>query len=383
MTDSAKHIAIVIPSLTRAGAERVAETLAREFVGTTAVTIVTMEPRIAKNQLRNLKQLPWADTIPRGCRHVHLPSTGSGIVRFLPLLVRFARLARTQRFDVVYSFLTWTNVLVAIARTLRGGYQHVASEHAMAESLRSGGRQLALLAKALPIVYRLPDWIVIVSDAARDSLLSAGVLPRPERAITIPNPVDADEVRKLAEVSVSFGATDQNIMVVCVARLHQQKDHATLLRAMTHLPRSYQLVLVGDGPLRQDIEMAISRMGLTDQVTLTGMVSNPYPYMRRADVVVLPSREEGFGLVAAEAAALSVPFVGANVGGLGELCGILGQQTFPCGDDKALADAILHLAHQPAVDPASVRFVDRMLNPRLIAQRYLRLAGEADRTSYG
>src|SRR3954469_3639251 len=131
MSSTRRHVAVVVPSLTRAGAERVAETLAGEFARSCRVTVVTMDPRLTPRELHELASLPWADRIPFGCRHVHLPAAGSGLSRLLPLVVRFAALARRERFDVVYSFLTWTNILVAAAKLLGGHYLHVASEHAM------------------------------------------------------------------------------------------------------------------------------------------------------------------------------------------------------------------------------------------------------------
>jgi glycosyltransferase involved in cell wall biosynthesis len=259
-----------------------------------------------------------------------------------PLVVRFAAVAQQHRFDAVYSFLTWTNILVAAAKVLGGRYLHIASEHAMADSLRSDGNRLASLARTLPLVYRLPDWIAVVSDAARSSMLATGVLPRPERAVTIPNPVDITEIRMLARVPIETTfRSDGRPVVVCVARLHVQKDHMTLLRAMCLLPPSFVLALVGDGPLREELRTAARSLGLGDRVTFLGRLSNPYPLIRQADVVVLPSKEEGFGLVAVEAAGLGVPFIGSDAGGLREVCDVLGHRTFPVGDHNALAAAVV------------------------------------------
>jgi glycosyltransferase involved in cell wall biosynthesis len=368
-----RRVAVVVPSLTSGGAERVAETLAREFARTAQVTVVTMEPRLTAAELRQLPVLPWADRLPAGCRQVHLPSSGAGLSRLGPLVVRFAALARRERFDVVYSFLTWTNVLVAAARLLGGRYGHIASEHALAESLRSDGGQLAWLARVLPLVYRLPDWLVVVSDAARSSLLAAGVLPRPERAITIPNPVDVAGIVQLAKAPVKPFAPAGRPTIVCVARLHGQKDHRTLLRAMTLVPCSYLLALAGDGPLRGELQEMATRLGLQDRVFFLGAVPNPYPLMRSADVVVLPSTEEGFGLVAVEAAALGVPFVGSDVGGLREVCDLLGHDTFPPGDHVALAAALVDAVSHPPRSAPTEAALSRYA-PNRIAEIYLGLA---------
>lgn len=375
MPDTPKHVAVVVPSLARAGAERVAETLAREFVRSVRVTIVTMEPRLSMRELADMSELPWADRVPPGCQHRHLSSSGSGVSRILPLVLRFASLSRRERFDAVYSFLTWTNVLVASARLLGGRYVHVASEHALAASLRSHGGQLRTIARTLPVVYRRPDSIVLVSDAVRDSMRASGLLPRPERAVTIPNPVDGQGIRRLAAEPAQISLpTPEGVVLVCVARLHEQKDHLTLLRALARLPARYSLVIVGDGPLRSELREWADRLGVQDRVLFTGVITNPYPVMRRADVIVLPSREEGFGLVAAEAAALGIPFLGSDVGGLRELAGLLGQGSFPPGDHEALARAILDVSSQNKNAKVAADVVDSLFDPGKIAARYLSLA---------
>ncbi|SDF22901.1 Glycosyltransferase involved in cell wall bisynthesis [Blastococcus fimeti] len=369
-------VAVVVPCLSGAGAQRVAETLAREFARSTRVTVVTVEPRLTRAELAGLDELPWADRIPPGCRHVHLPSTGSGLRRFGQVVARFSALARRERFDAVYSFLTWTNVVVSAARAAGGGYLHVASEHAMAESLRSDGAGLSLLARTLPVVYRRPDRIVVVSDAAARSLGEEGLLPHPERVVTIPNPVDAAEVQRLAGATADPGAprTAGERVLMCVARLHAQKDHLTLLRALRALPDRFVLRLVGEGPLRPELETAVAGMGLTGRVTFTGQLANPYPLMREADVVVLPSREEGFGLVAVEAAVLGVPFVGSATGGLAEVCAALGHRTFLPGDAEALATAIEEAAASP-VPAGTAELAAALFDPAEVAARYLALAG--------
>ena len=290
-------VAIVVPCLSGAGAQRVAETLAREFARSTRVTVVTVEPRLTRAELAGLDELPWADRIPPGCRHVHLPSTGSGLRRFGQVVAGFSALARRERFDAVYSFLTWTNVVVSAARAAGGGYLHVASEHAMAESLRSDGAGLSLLARTLPVVYRRPDRIVVVSDAAARSLAEEGLLPHPDRVVTIPNPVDAAEVRRLAGASEPGASAPgasapgasapgasrpaEERVLVCVARLHPQKDHLTLLRALRRCRTPSSCGSSARARSGRSWRRRSRTWGLTGRVTFTGQLANPYPVVRR------------------------------------------------------------------------------------------------------
>jgi glycosyltransferase involved in cell wall biosynthesis len=367
------HVAVAVPSLRQGGAERVALALAGEFAGLTRVTVVTFDPRIRPRALARAERLPWAERVPPGCEHAHLPATGSGVRRLGTLAVRFARLARQRRFDAVYSFLTYSNILVALSRAAgRSRYVHVAGEHALAATLRSDGARLALLAHTLPVAYRAPDRLVVVSDAARESLAAAGVLPRPERAVTIYNPVDLARVRSLAGAAVPPAYPAHGPVVVCVARLTGQKDHPTLLRALALLPPEYSLVLAGDGPLRAELEREADALGVAARTVFLGAVDNPYPLLERADVVALASVEEGFGLVALEAAALGVPFVGSDVGGLGEVCALLGHPTFPVGDAAALAAEIQRLAARGRVPVPPDRLAPFELAH--VARTYLALA---------
>jgi glycosyltransferase involved in cell wall biosynthesis len=372
------RIAVVVPTLEAAGAERVARALAARFAATAEVTVVTFDPRLTGRALARAGRPPWADRVPDGCAHVHLPATGRGVRRLVVLAARFAALARRRRFDAVYSFLTYPNVVVALSRLLGARrYAHVASEHALAGNLHANGRGPRLLAATLPLVYRLPDRLVVVSDAARRSLRDAGVLPRPERAVTIPNPIDLAAVAALAAAPVAAPAVDaipaDAVVVACFARLHRQKDHHTLLRALRLLPARFWLLLVGDGPMRAELEAAAAALGVAGRTVFQPAVDNPYPLMRRAHVLALTSREEGFGLVALEAAALGVPFVGTAVGGLADLCERLGQPTVAPGDAGALAATIARLAGGgPRPVPA-----DRLDGYDLgtVADAYLALAG--------
>jgi glycosyltransferase involved in cell wall biosynthesis len=80
-----------------------------------------------------------------------------------------------------------------------------------------------------------------------------------------------------------------------------------------------RFILVGDGPVRADIEQRIADYGLTDDVELVGEQHELVPWLSIADLFLLPSAQESFGLAALEAMACEVPVVASNVGGLPEI----------------------------------------------------------------
>ena len=75
-------------------------------------------------------------------------------------------------------------------------------------------------------------------------------------------------------------------------------------------------VMIGEGELRSSIEKKIKEYDLSDRIELLGFVNNPYPIIRESKVMIMPSRWEGFGLVAVEALSLGIPVICSNVGGL-------------------------------------------------------------------
>jgi glycosyltransferase involved in cell wall biosynthesis len=136
-----------------------------------------------------------------------------------------------------------------------------------------------------------------------------------------------------------------------VASLVPVKDQETLLRAVAHvaarIPTAH-LHMVGDGPLRRNLERLAAELGLAPHLTFHGAVAHDRlpAYYRACDLAVLSSRFESQSMVALEAAACGRATVGTVVGVLPELVGK--PFTVRVGDDEGLAEAILALARDPA-----------------------------------
>lgn len=141
--------------------------------------------------------------------------------------------------------------------------------------------------------------------------------------------------------------------LLCLGRLVANKGFDLALaafgRVMEHFP-GIRLVIAGDGPERKRLAQQIVELGISDRVELTGLVTpDAVPALLNAvTLVVIPSRTEGFGLVALEAALMARPVVATCVGGLPEVVenqttGLLVKKESP----KALANAIEHLLSHP------------------------------------
>lgn len=137
--------------------------------------------------------------------------------------------------------------------------------------------------------------------------------------------------------------------VGAVGRLAPQKGLDVLIRAAALLPPDVTCMLVGDGPLRGDLERLAASLGVADRVLITGWVERARDYLPALDVVALPSRFEGFPLSAVEAMLASRPLVATPVQSIPEAVedGITGLLV-PPEDGDALARAIAELLHDPS-----------------------------------
>ena len=141
--------------------------------------------------------------------------------------------------------------------------------------------------------------------------------------------------------------------LVCVGRLHEQKGQSILLDAIHQLRTNgvqCEVVLIGDGPMRAEIEQRIRDLQLADCVRLAGAASTELMIglIRSSRALVLPSLAENFPSVIMEAFSLGRPVIATYVGGIPELVkpGVSGWLV-PAGDVASLADAVREALDAP------------------------------------
>jgi glycosyltransferase involved in cell wall biosynthesis len=134
--------------------------------------------------------------------------------------------------------------------------------------------------------------------------------------------------------------------IVCVGRLHEDKGQLLLIEAVRQLRSeglACELVLVGDGPLRAQIQARIAHLRLEEYIRLAGSVSSAelFRHMQAARAVVVPSFAENLPSVIMEAFALGRPVIATSIGGIPELVepGVCGWLV-PASSVEGLANAI-------------------------------------------
>jgi glycosyltransferase involved in cell wall biosynthesis len=137
-------------------------------------------------------------------------------------------------------------------------------------------------------------------------------------------------------------------VIGCVATLVPHKGHRYLLEAFKKIENAY-LLLIGNGPIKTDLDRVVFELGISNRVIFTGSQIDVTPYMQVMDIVVLPSSEvEGLGISLIEAMALAKPVVATNIGGIPEVVddGYTGLLVKP-KDSDALTKAINTLLNAP------------------------------------
>jgi glycosyltransferase involved in cell wall biosynthesis len=132
----------------------------------------------------------------------------------------------------------------------------------------------------------------------------------PERKISvIPNPVEYEFVRNRAEEepALDLSRFDRSRTMISIGRLEYEKGHDLLIEAMTLIDGDLNLILVGSGSRRKQLEALVREKGIADRVLFAGFQQNPFALTGHAALFVFPSRYEGFGSALAEALACGLP----------------------------------------------------------------------------
>lgn len=289
------RVSLVISSLGAGGAERVACTMANRWVAEGwDVAILTFDDGATP---------PFYQVDPRVR---YRPLGIAGVSRTWPAALRnnlrrlgvLRRAIRDSAPDVVLAFMDTTNVLTLLAT--RGlGVPVVVSEHQDPFRYRIG----PVWEWLRRVTYPWADGVAVNSESIR-AYFPPSVR---RRAVVLPSPVVLDGWR--GEPPATRWPRP---LVLAMGRLVPQKGLDVLLEAFARLRGrfpAWTLVVLGEGPLRRDLEQLRDRLGLAECVHFPGTVPDPRAYLAQADLFVLPSRWESFPMALCEALASGLPVV--------------------------------------------------------------------------
>lgn len=288
------RIIIAVPALTAGGAEKQVVMLANYLAGLADVVVLTMLPsNFNVDQLSadvKLVQVPFRQerTSPSNLRAI----------------CRYRAYLRRQAPDLIISFTFPSHLATWVALIAGPRIPHMVSERN-----QNLGSPLRVLLRRW--MYRQLVMVSTNTSATAETIALNRLAPPPP-VVVIPNAVN------LPDLPLPRRSQGGAFEWLCVARLDVQKGLPELLHACSIIQKSgasFRLRIVGDGPIRSEVEALVRDRGLGDVVSLLGTRSDVMTLIAESDAVVLSSRWEGLPNVLIESGAGGIPFVTTDVGG--------------------------------------------------------------------
>jgi N-acetylgalactosamine-N,N'-diacetylbacillosaminyl-diphospho-undecaprenol 4-alpha-N-acetylgalactosaminyltransferase len=302
---------------------------------------------------------------------------------------RFRQVLKKEKPDVVVSFMGEANILNALLskRPILTVHNHLSSLGPFVRG-RFETKFSELLVKTL---YRRAT-VVAVSRAVRQEMIDVFGVPA-ARVAVIANAINPEEVKQLTTESADLPWKPGVPVILTAGRLTAQKGQWHLIAAFAKARREVpcQLAILGAGELEATLRETAQKQGVENDTYFLGRQTNPWKFMAKADVFVLPSLTEGFGLVLLEAMACGLPVISTDCPGAGRdiLAPNLAADSrvdramysdygvlVPVGDEEQMAAAILRLLKERDlskryVEAGSKRVLD--FNYPEFLERYRRL----------
>lgn len=276
---------IIIPTLKQGGAERVSSELASHFSN--------------KGVEVHLVLLAQADNFYEVANSVHIHRLGfvnhgklKKVISEIKVFFKLRSLLRQYKPDSVLSFMDKFNIFTILASFFLNLKVFISDRSNPNLKLSP----LILVSKK--IIYPLSCGIIAQTALAKNTLLD---ITNHKNIVVIPNPVK--EVRLFPNIK-------KEKIILNVGRLVDEKGQKYLLEAFSKLNlQDWKLVILGEGPLRKDLENLILTLGLTNNVVLPGAVNNVDEWFAKSSIFAFTSISEGFPNALIEAMAAGLPCV--------------------------------------------------------------------------
>jgi glycosyltransferase involved in cell wall biosynthesis len=303
----------------------------------------------------------WDIPLLDGYAWTHVPNKGSGAESFFGIRNSgIWKIIREGKFDAVLCYVGYVRASFWIsclaAKLYRAAFLFGTDTTTLTPL---DGRMWKRHFKRLfwPFLFRIADQVIVPSSGSVALMRSLGL---PEERITLtPYVVDNDwwlaESGRVDRAAVrgSWGASPKDTIILFCAKLQPWKRPLDLLRAFAkaNLPNAL-LVFAGEGPLRRQLEAEAAHLGVTSRVRILGFVNQTHlpRIYTAADLMVLPSSYDAFGVVVNEAMLCGCPVAASDHVGAARDLIAHGRSgfVFPCGNVEALAEILQHASPHPA-----------------------------------
>lgn len=296
----------------------------------------------------------------------------SGVSLFIKhffLLFKFYFFLKKNHVDIVHGNFIFPSWIARLVSKLFGVI-YVNTRHEVFESMSWHWQLLDKLSMTLV------DANIFISDVVAKSYKSRFVFDK--HACTIKNGIDIETLDRIKRVKPDNA---QSMVVICPGRFVPVKGQIFLIEAWPAVLKRFpeaRLCLPGAGPDEQKLKQRCQELGIENHVDFPGWLPREEILVRigNAQIMAVPSAQEGFGLVVAEAMALGVPLICSDIPVFREVAGDTAGY-FPVGEVQCLADDIIRILEQPeqarCKAEAGRERVCRLFDQRKMVAAYLAL----------
>jgi glycosyltransferase involved in cell wall biosynthesis len=324
MSFKQNKIVFVVNSLARGGAERVLVTLLNKLIETQECFVILIEDIIDYEIDERIKIIQLNEN-----------PNANGLVKLfkLPILAfRLSRIIKKYKFTNVFSLLTRANYINIISNIFQT-HKIIISEHSFL-SHQYGYRDMKSFINKLLVtsLYKFADKIITVSKSSQYDMKKNFNIHNTK---VIYNPIDLELIQKQRSKTIDIDLT--KFTFVTIGRLDEGKNHKLIIDSIKDI--DVNLLIIGDGILRKDLEEYVIKLKLENRVFLLGEQANPFKYLSNADCFVFGSNHEALPMVILEALACSLPIISTDCqSGPREILAPNSDITFQLKDKIALAE---------------------------------------------
>jgi glycosyltransferase involved in cell wall biosynthesis len=234
-------------------------------------------------------------------------------------IIHFIKLI-SKNYDIIHSHLFPAFYYLAISKVFSRKFPKIIfTEH----STSNRRRLFRILVPLEFLIYSQFDKIICISQGTKYNLLKWINLSL-NRITVIYNGISFDnyEIANRLDINtLDSNFNHKNIIIALIGRLTESKNHLFAFDVLTQLPTYFKLLVVGEGELETSLKRRVDELNLSSRVLFTGFRDDIPSLIQSSQIVFIPSKWEGFGLVAVEALIMGKTIVCSNINGLKEVVG--------------------------------------------------------------
>jgi len=331
-------IVFLINSLSSGGAEKVLTVLTTELIRQKyKVEVIFLE----KNEFY---------VLPKEVTKIYLSNLNgeeNGFIKlfYIPILsFRLKRYIKSNNIKLIQSHLTRANYINLFSKVLKAKHTVQLVNHGIISRYQGKNLSKKMGYFLIKKLYPLANIIISISKGMQNDMQK--IFDFQNKQIIINNPYNIEDIVKLSKEEVSeFKFKKNKKYLVSVGRLTALKRNHELINSLLKLEKDIEVLFLGDGNKRCDLEKLTNNLGLKNRVHFLGNVSNPYKFLSKCNILISCSESEGFSNILVEAMICDVPVISSDcIGGPREILapnadneyGLL----FKVGDSKKMIEHI-------------------------------------------